>query len=117
MDDVAIFFNPQCSKCRTARGLLEGEGIEAEVVEYLERPPTVPELRVLMDQLGIGDPRLMMRTGEAAYATLGLAEQHGDDLLDAVAAHPILLERPIVVHDGRAVIARPPERVWELLSP
>jgi arsenate reductase (glutaredoxin) len=117
MDDVAIFFNPQCSKCRTARGLLEDAGIEAEIVEYLERAPTVEELRQLLGQLGLDDPRLMMRTGEEVYATLGLAEQSGDDLLTAVAKHPILLERPIVVHAGRAVIARPPERVWELLSP
>jgi arsenate reductase (glutaredoxin) len=117
MDDVAIFFNPQCSKCRTARELMEAEGIQAEVVEYLDQPPTVEELRVLMGQLGIRDPRRMLRTGEALYATLGLEGQSGDDLLSAVVAHPILLVRPIVVHAGRAVIARPPERVWELLRP
>jgi len=116
MDDVAIFFNPRCSKCRTARGLLEAEGIDAEIIEYLEAPPTVDDLRVLMGQLGIGDPRLMMRTGEEVYASLGLVDRSGDELLDAVAAHPILLERPIVVHRGRAVIARPPERLLEVLG-
>ncbi len=57
----------------------------------------------------------MMRTGEAVYASLGLADRSGDALLEAIAAHPILLERPIVVKDGRAVIARPPERLLELL--
>jgi arsenate reductase len=115
MDDVAIFFNPRCSKCRTARGILEAEGIDATVFEYLDSPPTAAELRVLMTQLGMDDPRQMMRTSEDVYATLGLADRSGEELLDAIAAHPILLERPIVVHQGRAVIARPPERLLELL--
>ena len=70
-----------------------------------------------MGQLGITDPRQMMRTGEDVYATLGLADQSGDALLEAIAANPILLERPIVVRDGRAVIARPPELLLELLDP
>jgi arsenate reductase (glutaredoxin) len=115
MDDAALYFNPRCSKCRTAAGLLEERGIDAHVVEYLTAPPTVPELRVLMGQLGFTDPRHMMRTGEEDYIALGLAEQQGDDLLEAIAAHPVLLERPIFVRDGRAVVARPPERLLELL--
>jgi arsenate reductase (glutaredoxin) len=117
MDDVTMYFNPQCSKCRTARGLMEDEGIEAEIVEYLDQPATVAALRILMAQLGITDPRLMMRTREEVYATLGLADRSGDDLLAAMVDHPILLERPIVVYRDRAVIARPPERLFELLSP
>jgi arsenate reductase len=116
MDDVAIFFNPQCSKCRTARGLLEAEGLQAEIVEYLVEPPTLEDLRTVMGQLGISDPRGMMRTGEEIYRSLGLAERSGDALLEAIVAHPILLERPIVVYRGRAVIARPPERLLELLE-
>jgi arsenate reductase (glutaredoxin) len=115
MDDLSIYYNPQCSKCRTAQGLLAERGIEAQVVDYLVHPPGLPELRLLMTQLGIEDPRQMMRTGEAVYAELELADQQGDDLLSAIAAHPILLERPIVVKDARAVIARPPERLLELL--
>jgi arsenate reductase len=114
-DDLAIYFNPKCSKCRTAQGLLAERGLAAHVVEYLADPPTVEELRRLMGQLGLNDPRLMMRTGEALYGSLGLRDQEGDELLAAMAAHPILLERPIVVKDGRAVIARPPERLLELL--
>lgn len=113
--DMTIYFNPQCSKCRTAQGLLVERGIDARIVEYLSEPPTVDQLRELMGQLGIDDPRLMMRTGESEYGELGLAEQEGDALLEAIASHPILLERPIVVHEGRAVIARPPERLLELL--
>jgi arsenate reductase len=105
--DLSIYFNPRCSKCRTARGLLEERGITVRIVEYLDQAPTVSELRVLMGQLGLDDPRLMMRTGEELYGTLGLADQSGDELLEAMAAHPILLERPIVVRQGHAVIARP----------
>jgi arsenate reductase len=115
MADLSIYFNPRCSKCRTARGLLDERGIDARVVEYLDETPTIVELQTLMSQLGITDPRQMMRTGEAVYAELGLADQGDEVLLVAIADHPILLERPIVVRGDRAVIARPPERLLELL--
>ena len=114
--DLSIYFNPRCSKCRTAQGLLTERGIAAHVVEYLKVAPTVLQLQELMGQLGISDPREMMRTGEDVYTALGLAEQSGSALLEAIAANPILLERPIVVREGRAVIARPPERLLELLD-
>jgi arsenate reductase (glutaredoxin) len=117
MGELSLYFNPRCSKCRTARGLLDEREIDAHVIEYLKTPPTVSELRVLMGQLGITDPRQMMRTGEDIYAELSLADQSGDALLEAIAAHPVLLERPIVVRDGRAVIARPPELLLDLLGP
>jgi len=117
MSELSLYFNPRCSKCRTARGLLDERDVESHVIEYLKTPPTVPELRVLMGQLGISDPRQMMRTGEDVYGELGLADLSGDALLEAIAAHPVLLERPIVVRDGRAVIARPPELLLELLGP
>jgi arsenate reductase (glutaredoxin) len=112
-----MYFNPQCSKCRTAQSLLAERGMEAHLVEYLEQAPTVAELRTVLSQLGLDDPRQMMRTGEEVYTTLGLADRDGDELLEAIAAHPILLERPIVIRKGRAVIARPPERLLELLDP
>jgi arsenate reductase (glutaredoxin) len=112
-----IYFNPSCSKCRTALSLLAERGLQTEVVRYLDEPPTESDLRHLMGLLGIDDPRLMMRTGEPVYAELGLADREGDAdaLLGAIAAHPILLERPIFVVGDRAVIARPPERLLELL--
>jgi arsenate reductase len=113
---TSLFYNPSCSKCRTAEGILAEAGVSAEVVRYLDAPPTVAELRELMSMLGIDDPRAMMRNGEAVYGELGLGNMSGDALLDAIAAHPILLERPILVRNGRAVIARPPERVHELLE-
>ena len=113
---ASLYYNPACSKCRTAQGILSDAGVEAELVRYLDAPPTVPELRALMAMLEIDDPRDMMRTGEAAYRDLELGTAGADELLEAVATHPILLERPIFVRDGRAVIARPPERVQELLT-
>jgi arsenate reductase len=116
MEELSIYFNPRCSKCRTARGLLADRDVEARIIAYLQTPPTVAELRVLMDQLGLSEPRGMMRTGESLYTELGLADVSGAALLEAIAAHPILLERPIVVYQGRAVIARPPELLLELLE-
>jgi len=110
-----LWFNPGCSKCRTASSLLGEAGVEAELVRYLDHPPSVEQLRELMRMLGIDDPTAMMRTGEERYAALGLSEASADSLLEAIAANPILLERPIFVRNGRAVIARPPERIRELL--
>ena len=110
-----IYFNPSCSKCRSAQAILHEHNIEAEVVRYLDVPPTRADLEQLMALLGIDDPRLMMRTGEAVYSELALDQTEPAELLDAITTHPILLERPIFVYDGRAVIGRPPERVLELL--
>ena len=113
-----MYFNPRCSKCRTAEGLLQERGIDAEIVRYLDEPPTIDDLRRLMTLLGIDDPRAMMRTGEPYTQELQLARcrWRRRALLRAIAAHPILLERPIVVRGDRAVIARPPERLLELLD-
>ena len=89
--------------------------MEAAVIRYLDDPPSVEDLRSLMELLRIDDPRAMMRTGEAVYSELGLAEASEGDLLEAITQNPILLERPIFVRGGKAVIARPAERVLELL--
>lgn len=115
-DTTTVYFNSRCSKCRSARALLEERGTQATYVPYLETAPTRAELEWLMQRLGLSSPRDMMRTGEAIYAELGLAEADDARLLDAIVAHPILLERPIVVHGERAVIARPPERLLGLWS-
>ena len=111
-----MYFNPRCSKCRTAEGLLQERGVDAEIVRYLDEPPSIDDLRLLMRLLGIDDPRAMMRTGEDVYKELELGQVDGDALLQAIVEHPILLERPIVVRGDRAVIARPPERLLELLD-
>lgn len=112
---ASLFYNPSCSKCRTAEAILADEGIEATRVEYLDEAPDRRQLVRLMAQLGIEDPRLMMRTGEPVYARLGLAAASSDELLEAITEHPILLERPIFVVGERAVIARPPEKLLSLL--
>jgi arsenate reductase len=111
-----LFHNPRCSKSRGALELLREHGVTPEIVSYLEQPPSVDELRALLRLLGAG-PRALLRTGEPEYAGLGLADASLDDeaLLAAMHAHPRLIERPIFVHGGRAVIGRPPERVLELL--
>lgn len=111
-----LYFNPSCSKCRTALGLLKEHGTEPSLVRYLDRPPTTEELQQLMRMLRIADPRAMMRTAEPVYRELGLGEATNAQLLDAIAKHPILLERPIFVWRDKAVIARPPERLLSLMQ-
>ncbi len=110
-----IYVNPRCSKCRTALSILEQQGMEAEEIRYLDTSPSVEDLEGLARMLGVEDPRAMMRTSEPEYQALGLADASRDELLRAIAAHPILLERPIFAMGGKAVIARPPERLLELL--
>lgn len=114
--ETTVFFNPGCSNCRTLAGILSEGGIDADYVRYLEQVPSREDLERVMKLLGIEDPRLMMREKEPVYAELGLADAGPDELLDAMAVNPILIQRPIVMRGDRAVIARPPERVWELLD-
>ena len=115
---MRLYHNTRCSKSRGALELLQARGLAPEVVYYLETPPSPAELRELLRMLGTG-ARGLLRTGEAEYAELGLADPSLDDdaLIAAMAAHPMLIERPLFVHDGRAVIGRPPERVLDLLPP
>jgi len=114
--DTSVFFNPDCSNCRTAAGILAAQGVEAEYIRYLDNAPTRAELEDVLAKLGTDDPREMVRTKEPVYAELGLESADRDQLLDAMASHPILIQRPIVIHGERAVIARPPERLLELLD-
>jgi arsenate reductase len=115
MADVCVWFNPRCSKCRQSRDLLEEQGVDAELFHYLDEAPGREQIEEVMGMLGITDPRHMMRTGEAVYGELDLAGAAPDQLIDAMVAHPILVERPIVIRDGKAVIARPPEKLLDLL--
>ena len=116
MSDVTVWFNPRCSKCRGAEELLLERGVQPELVRYLDDPPPRAELERVLRLLGEDDPRAMMRTSEPVYAELGLADATRDELLDAMVAHPILIERPIVVRGDSAVIARPPELLLDLLG-
>ena len=112
-----VFFNPNCSKCRSLQAILEDEGIDVDYLRYLETTPSRARLEEVLAMLGSDDPREMMRTGESIYKELGLADADRDRLLDAMVEHPILIQRPIVIRDGKAVIARPPELALDLLNP
>ena len=116
MGDVTIWHNPRCSKSRGAYEILQERGIDAEVVKYLDEAPSRAELERVLGLLGTDDPTAIARTGEDRWKELGLAGADRDAVLDAMAANPILIERPIVIKGDRAVVGRPPERVLELLD-
>ncbi|MGN2254815.1 arsenate reductase (glutaredoxin) [Frateuria sp. GZRe12] len=113
---VRIYHNSRCSKSRGTLELLQARGIEPEVVNYLDTPPGVDELKNLLHLLGM-TPRQLLRTGEAEYKELGLDDPAVGDqaLLQAMVAHPKLIERPIVVAGGKAAIGRPPEAILAIL--
>ena len=118
---ITIYHNPRCSKSRGACELVNERitrsGESVKIVEYLKDSPSVDDLKALHKMLG-GSVREMIRDNEAPYSDLGLADPTLSDerLFEAVAAHPVLLQRPIVVRDGRAVIGRPPENVEALFA-
>ncbi|HEV7535000.1 MAG TPA: arsenate reductase (glutaredoxin) [Acidimicrobiia bacterium] len=112
---LTVWFNPACSKCRTVQGILAERGVEADYVRYLDHAPDRAAIGAVLSRLGTDDPRSIMRTGEALYKELGLAGADREALLDAMVAHPILIERPIVIRGDRAVVGRPPENVLDLL--
>ncbi|MFN2504828.1 MAG: arsenate reductase (glutaredoxin) [Acidimicrobiales bacterium] len=114
--DVSVYFKPDCSNCQTAEGILRERGIDADYVRYLEKAPSKSDLEDVLAKLGGDDPRQMIRTKEPEYEELGLAQAGRDELLEAMVAHPILIQRPIVIVGDRAVIARPPDRLLELLG-
>ncbi|HEY2095228.1 MAG TPA: arsenate reductase (glutaredoxin) [Pseudonocardia sp.] len=114
---VTVWHNPRCSKSRGALALLAERGVDPEVVRYLDTAPSRAELVDVLRRLGSDDPLVITRTGEARYRELGLAGADRDTVMDALAANPILIERPIVLVGDRAVVARPPERALELLEP
>ncbi len=115
--DLKMFHNPRCSKSRATLELLTARGLQPEIVDYQQQPPSAAELGEIADKLGV-EPRQMMRTQEPIYAELGLGkpELSREQLLKAMADHPILIERPIVLANGKAAIGRPPETVLQILS-
>ncbi|MCJ8176914.1 arsenate reductase (glutaredoxin) [Pseudomonas viridiflava] len=116
MTDLTLYHNPRCTKSRGALELLQARGLSPDVVLYLETPPDAAQLRELLSKLGIS-ARQLLRTGEDDYKQLNLADASLSDeqLIAAMAAHPKLIERPILVVGDKAVIGRPPENVLELL--
>jgi arsenate reductase (glutaredoxin) len=113
---VRIYHNAHCSKSRATLALLEQHVGACEVIDYLATPPTADELGVLLNQLGM-TARELLRTGETEYQSLGLEDSALGDaaLIAAMVAHPKLIERPIVVANGKAAIGRPPEAVLAIL--
>ncbi len=116
MSEYTIYHNPRCSKSRATLALLEEHGVTPQVVLYLETPPDTAQLRQLLDQLDMRAEQLLRR-GEDEYKQLGLGKDTSEEqLVAAMAAHPKLIERPIVVCGERAVLGRPPENVLDLLD-
>ncbi|MBW3566555.1 MAG: arsenate reductase (glutaredoxin) [Proteobacteria bacterium] len=115
---ITIYHNPRCSKSRQTLALLQDRGLEPTVVQYLENPPDTGTLRRLAVQLGVS-ARELLRDNEAKYQELGLADDalSEDDVFTAIAAHPELLQRPIVVANEQARFGRPPESVLEIIEP
>jgi arsenate reductase len=113
---VKIYHNPRCTKSRQTLQLLKDRGIEPEVIEYLKTPPSVEELTDILQKLDM-EPRALMRKQEAEYKASGLDNSALDkqSLINGMVNHPILIERPIVLANGKAAIGRPPENVLGIL--
>ncbi len=116
MRHVTIFHNPRCSKSRETLQLLQAQGLQPDIVEYLDTPPTPEQISTILDQLGL-QPRELMRSNEAEYRELGLDDPAltREQLIQAMADHPRLIQRPIVLSEGRAALGRPPQSVLEIL--
>lgn len=116
MTSVTIWHNPRCSKSRQTLALLQDRGVEIVERRYLEAPPTRDEITAALSALGISAGELLRR-GEAQFKSLELGKDAPDAaLLDAMAEHPVLIERPIVFKGSRAVLGRPPENVLALFD-
>ncbi|CAH9018202.1 arsenate reductase (glutaredoxin) [Candidatus Nitrosacidococcus sp. I8] len=116
MTQVLIYHNPRCSKSRQTLQLIHDQNIDPEIVEYLTSPPTFDQLVEILNLLG-KTPRELMRQGEPEYRINGLDNQNLSDkeLIEAMCAYPILIERPIVLTGDKAAIGRPPESILEIL--
>ncbi|QPG06883.1 arsenate reductase (glutaredoxin) [Salinimonas marina] len=116
MSSVQILHNPRCSKSRQTLQLLQDNGIEPHITEYLKHPLTEAEIKTIFEKLGCNSVLDMMRPKEAEFAQAGLDKQTitTEEGLQAIARYPKLLERPIVIKDNQARIGRPPEAVMEL---
>ena len=113
---VKIYHNPRCSKSRQTLQLLKEQGIEPEVIEYLKTPPSAEELDGILQKLGM-QPRELMRKNEAEYKATGMNDETLDrqTLIQGMVNTPKLIERPIVLANGKAAVGRPPENVLKIL--
>jgi arsenate reductase len=116
MKNITIWHNPRCSKSRQALALLEAAGVTPKIVKYLENPPTQSELKATLKKLNCA-PEQLVRRGEAIFKTLALSEHNSEQQwIAAMVSNPILIERPVIISENRAVIGRPPENVQLLLD-
>ncbi len=115
-DTIRIYHNPRCSKSRATMALLSDKDIRPDVVDYLNHPPGKQALEDILEMLGL-EPRQLMRTHEAEYKNNHLADESlsRQQLIEAMIKFPVLIERPIVIHNGKAAIGRPPENILEIL--
>lgn len=114
--NITIFHNPRCSKSRATLELLKENQQEPEIIEYLKSPPTREQLISILEQLGM-EPRDLMRKHEAPYQENNMDDPSlsHDNLIDLMIQHPVLIERPIVIHQDRVAIGRPPENILKIL--
>jgi len=118
MSTLTLYHNPRCSKSRRALELLTEKGVELDVVEYLENPPS----RTVLENLVAGadvEPAEFVRTGDAAFKEAGLslsADANAAEVIELLCDHPAVMQRPVVAGGGRVVIGRPPELVLDLVE-
>lgn len=117
-DELIIYHNPNCSKSRETLAILQAGNKTPTIIDYLKNPPTEQELKKIIELLGVS-PRELLRTGETAYLQENLDDLslNGDQIIGSMCAHPILIERPIVISGGKAVIGRPPSVVLDIINP
>jgi arsenate reductase (glutaredoxin) len=113
---VTIYHNPRCSKSRQTLDILNQQNVDVEIIEYLKASPDVGTLKQILSYLKI-PARDLLRKGESAYKEAGLDDTSlsEDEIITAMVEHPILIERPVVVNNGKAAIGRPPESVLDIL--
>lgn len=113
---IKIYHNPRCSKSRETLALLEQNGVTPEIIEYLKDVPSVDDIKQLLTMLNFDSARQLMRTKETIYKELALSNENDESkLIDAMIAHPKLIERPVVVNGDKAAVGRPPENVLAII--
>ena len=116
-DKVVIYHNPKCSKSRETLQILQDNNIKPEIIDYLEDPPTTQKLKEIIAMLAVS-ARDLVRSGESEYKDAGLDDDRlsDNDIIEAICQNPVLLQRPIVISNNRAIIGRPPGRVLEIIA-
>ncbi len=111
---ITLYHNPYCSKSRAVLSLLKERQLNIEIIEYLKKPPNSSTLHEILEKLG-GSAAQLVRANEKEYQTLNLAQADKNRLIEAIAEHPNLMQRPIIVSKKRAVVGRPPEQALTIL--